>query len=253
MTAVLKNALDVLAYLVFPLPCGGCGRPAGPIFSGSFCRTCLGTLQPLAPPFCSICGLPIQVLTPMTSGPVICGPCRTAPPAYQALRAFGAYEGVLRAMIHRFKYGGIEPAGRMIGRLMADHFRCLARDQAIDWIVPVPLHRKKEKARGFNQAAYLARVLASSRCLKRPLKGVLVKTRETAPQSGLDRRARRKNVRRAFALKKQHAVRGRRILLIDDVMTTGATIEECAHVLLAGGARSVRVLTAARTLKKRGD
>jgi len=246
----LRKLLDVPAYLVFPVSCGNCGQPAGPVFSGGFCRTCLSSLRPVCPPFCDICGLPLHLFSLNNQSSYVCGDCRKSPPLYQSLRSYGAYEGVLRSMIHRFKYEGMRPTGRIIGGFLSDHFSPLDFNESMDVIVPVPLHPRRLKERGFNQSTYLGRVLASAWGMKRAFKPVLKKVRDTDPQSGLDKIRRRRNVRQAFILRKKGPIQGKAVLLVDDVVTTGATLNECAGVLRADGARAVYALTAARTLRR---
>jgi len=154
---------------------------------------------------------------------------------------YGSYEGTLRELIHLFKYGGIKTLARPLGDLLA---LALPRDQQFDIVVPMPLHWRRRWRRGFNQSSLLAR-LTARRC-GIPMLHAVRRTRSTATQAGLTNARRRENVSGAFRVTKGPAVRGRRVLLIDDVMTTGATANACALALKRGGASSVTLLALAR-------
>lgn len=230
--------------LVFPAHCALCMKPLDPGHALCLCDTCLSELPRLRQPFCPRCGRPIpgQAVVPFDTR---CGECRLTPPRFGICRSAGLYEGGLTQCIHLFKYEGKRELAGPLGLLMAE---CAAREfQGIsfDGLVPVPLHRAKFRARGFNQATALARELG-------PRMGVPVEPRalsrveERDSQSTLTRAARLKNVRGAFAVGRKDLVKGRHFLLVDDVFTTGATIGECVRVLLRGGARAVDVCTLAR-------
>jgi len=154
---------------------------------------------------------------------------------------YGAYEGTLRQLIHLFKYSGMKPLARTLAAYLAS---ALPRDQRFDVVVPMPLHWRRRWKRGFNQSALLARLIAR-RC-SIPMVNAVRRTRATAAQAGLSNAKRRENVAGAFRVKKPRAVEGRRVLLIDDVMTTGATASACAVALKRGGASSVTLLALAR-------
>lgn len=180
--------------------------------------------------------------------------CRRAAPRFRKAVSYGAYDGALRELIHLFKYNRIKPAGRLLGRFL-DY--SLAGNSLPDSIllIPVPLWRNKRQARGFNQAEAIARSfmgLKPSGSIQLDTAS-LVRTRETASQTGLTRHQRRANVRGAFAVTSPEKVRGRSILLVDDVMTTGTTVNECSRVLLRAGAKEVFVATVARATKEVGS
>jgi competence protein ComFC len=164
--------------------------------------------------------------------------CRAGLRGFDAAYSFGAYEGVLRQLIHLYKYAKVQPLARPLCALLA---RALPRDEAFDAVVPVPLHWRRRLQRGFNQAYLLARGL--SRATGIPVLSALGRVRSTATQAGLSNRSRRQNVTRAF---RSRNLSGKRILLIDDVMTTGATGAACALALKQAGARRVVLLTVAR-------
>ena len=184
------------------------------------------------------------------TGP-LCGLCRRAAPPFRHAVAYGAYEGALRDLLHLFKYHQVKPAGPVLGRFVAEAAGKLKLPDSL-LVVPVPLWTGKRRTRGFNQAEEIARSFVRSR----PGTGIqldttsLVRRRETASQTGLTRHQRRANVRGAFAVTRTDQVRGRTVLVIDDVMTTGTTAGECARVLLRAGAREVFVATVARATKE---
>jgi ComF family protein len=184
------------------------------------------------------------------SGP-LCGLCRQAAPRFRRAVAYGAYEGALRELVHLLKYQGIRPAARRMGRFLNQ--RVASAGMARPWLVaPVPLAAAKRRVRGFNQAEEIARAF----CREQAGSGIqldttsLVRTRETVSQTGLTREQRRANLRGAFAVLHREHVQGKTILLVDDVMTTGATAGECARALLRAGAKEVFVATVARATRE---
>jgi ComF family protein len=160
-------------------------------------------------------------------------------------RAIGAYDGPLRAILHALKYGKRPSLARPVARLMVAA-AASAGDllDGVDLVVPVPLHRRRRRARGFNQAEELARHLGLE------WEDVLRRTRATPSQTDLPAAQRHANVRNAFAVRRRHEVDGLTVLLVDDVSTTGATLDACASVLRRAGAREVRALTAARVVSR---
>ncbi|MCR4419455.1 MAG: ComF family protein [Clostridia bacterium] len=176
-------------------------------------------------------------------GPGLCRDCRPDPPPFRWARAAGVYEGHLRQALQQLKYYRRRRLAAPLGRLLL-----LALEEApppidFDLVVPVPLSPRRLAERSFNQSALLARELARARSL--PLAEPLVRTRETPPQVGLSRANRMVNLAGAFAVPDPQAVAGASILLVDDTLTTGATVRECSRVLLAAGARTVCVVTVA--------
>jgi ComF family protein len=183
-----------------------------------------------------------------------CGACREDEPAFDGARSFGLYTGNLRQAVLRLKFGGDERLGARLGELLASPWDALPQvgEFASPLIVPVPLHASRRRERGFNQsdllAAGLVRALGRQNAGAAPpvAKACLRRKRATPPQTGLSVAARRENLQGAFEVVKPQAVRGRRIVLVDDVMTTGATLSACARALKRAGAAQVMGLTLAR-------
>jgi len=197
----------------------------------------------IAAPLCIVCGIPFAG----AGTDHVCGSCSTLPPRFDAARAAFAYEGACRDLIHAFKYRNKTHLRRPLALLTIARLSDFITSRRSDLILPVPLHRKKLSSRGFNQAVLLGEIL--SQRLEIPLdRRNLRRIRWTEPQVNLTAHERRTNVKGAFGIHESALVSGRRVLLVDDVLTTGSTAEECARVLKAGGAADVTVITVARAL-----
>lgn len=222
--------LERLLDLLLPVRCGGCGQ-----FGALYCERCRQRTRRLREPLCRRCGAEVEFAKAR------CG-CRDRLHALGRLRSVARYEGPLEKAIQRFKYEGRRPLVKPLASLLLDR---LAVDgpsgELVTW---VPLHPRRQRERGYNQSELLAREVAS-RIGFSNFPGHLVRTRDTRAQVGLDRRRRLVNVAGAFAWKGADLQR-RSVLLIDDVATTGATLEACAAALRAAGAGVVTGLTIAR-------
>ncbi len=211
-------------------------------------------MQPWSGPLCTRCGLPFPSPRALDSFVAECGACRADEPAFDGARSFGLYTGNLRQVVLRLKYAGDERLGARLGELLASPWDALPQVGEFDspLIVPVPLHPSRRRERGFNQsdllAAGLVRALGrqSGGAAPKVAKACLRRKRATPPQTGLSVAARRENLRGAFEVVKPREVRGRVIVLVDDVMTTGATLSACARALKRVGAAQVMGLTLAR-------
>ncbi|MBI1788530.1 MAG: ComF family protein [Acidobacteria bacterium] len=211
------------------------------------CERCLAAPVPLeAEYFCVSCRTPFLNRYPLDAQGR-CGLCRAGVRGFASAYCFGEYEGVLRELIHLFKYRGMKPLARPLAGFL---WRALPLDEVFDAVVPMPLHWRRRWSRGFNQAGLLARELARRRGL--PMIAAVRRVRHTQTQTGLTHAQRRENVAGAFRLRKRARIEGKRLLLVDDVMTTGATGSACAAVLRRGGARSVTLLTLARVDRRAG-
>lgn len=211
---------------------------------GALCAECWPKLQFLAEPLCQCCGVPLPESEAPETG-FTCMPCATSAPAFRSARAAVLFDEVGADLVHKLKYADRTALAPTLARWMLRAAPALV--ERADWLVPVPLHRGRLLRRRFNQAALLAQALG--RLSGKPvLPQALLRTKRTPPQVGLGRARRAANVRNAFAVAPRFAepLRRAHILLIDDVLTTGATAEACARVLLKAGAASVEVLTVAR-------
>jgi ComF family protein len=257
VTAWAVAALD----LVFPARCPVCAATLGAGRRDPLCGACWDAIPRIAPPLCVRCGRlviwsgPPAVAssqkemggpdmapqTPQRVDLTVCGACAVEPPAFDWARAAGLYAGPLRDAVQRLKFGRRPALARPLAALVLE--QCAAAVPAGATLVPVPLARDRERERGFNQAGLLAERLA--RGLGAPTRPRwLARTRATAPQTALTAAERQGNVRGAFVASTSAA--GADVVLVDDVLTTGATAGECARALHAAGARSVGVLTVAR-------
>jgi ComF family protein len=196
--------------------------------------------------FCARCGNAFLNDAPLDENGA-CSPCRLGLTAFDAAFTYGEYDGTLRKLIHLFKYHGLTPLAPELGKMMS---RAMPRDTEIDLLVPMPLHWKRHWQRGFNQSRLLAKAIGKRTGI--PVKSVLRRAKATPPQAGLTRAERRVNVAGAFEVRDPKPVAGRHVLIIDDVMTTGATASACAAALKRAGARRVSVLTLARADRRKG-
>jgi ComF family protein len=210
---------------------------------GTVCGACWAAIVPFTPPLCGRCGEPLPSWRTISLETGICSRCRRAPSSIDSSAAIGAYDGRLRFIIHALKYGGHRSIAAPLGARMRSSGAAVL--QGADAAVPVPLHRRRQRARGFNQAADLARHLDL------PVAPLLRRVRATPSQTTLPAAERRANMRGAFALSRRTSVSGMRLVLVDDVSTTGATLEACASVLKDAGAIEVRAITAARVESRR--
>lgn len=230
----------LFAPLDFALPrrCAGCGMILGS--EGDFCGPCWSGLNLLPASGCALCNAPVDLAG------AICGPCMETPPKHDGVLAAVEYGPVARTLALKLKYGRKPGVAGVMASALSRH--AAAHPGAI--LIPVPLHRWRIWHRGFNQSLLIARQVARL-CGQELLPDTLVRVHKTLPLGGLSRRARAREVGGAFRIseKKRSEVKGRDILLVDDVYTTGATTNACAAVLKRAGAKSVRILAWARVLK----
>lgn len=236
----IKSALD----FIFPPLCNICRAFIPNAGELHICPGCRDRLPLVTSPLCPICGIPFSG----AGSSHICGQCQTQPPHFESGQAHLLYEGSARELIHYFKYSHKTHLRRPLALLALEGLTEFITGQRPDIIIPVPLHISRLQSRGFNQSVLLAEVF-SSRLSIPMLPDGLIRTRPTEPQIDLSAEDRRHNVRGAFAVKNPDRTNGKRILLLDDVMTTGSTVNECAQVLKRTGATSVVVATIARTAR----
>lgn len=255
------EATDAVLAITLAPACAACNELLASPLDGPVCAACWSSTTSLTPPLCDGCGDPMPSWRTHSVQSGLCPRCRRRPRWVDKGRAAGEYTGALKEIVHAFKYGG----RRSLAKELATRMKAAAPDVLADadYVVPVPLHRSRRRARGFNQAAELARHLHL------PVRHVLRRGRRTSSQTGLSAARRHRNVRGAFVVRSEPIwrraigrflvmsgfgrtgslpINGARIVLVDDVSTTGATLEACARALKEAGAAEVRALTVARVV-----
>lgn len=236
----MRSLLD----LIFPPLCHACGEfipAAGDIH---LCPSCREQAGALLSPLCNRCGVPFLTEKGIDHA---CGDCISDPPPFAAARAAVPFEDPVKKLIHNFKYEHRIQLRRPLALLTAELLAPFAVEAAPDLIIPVPLHVKRLRSRGFNQALLLAELLSKKWRIPLSRRG-LRRIRWTEPQIALSATEREKNVKGAFQVHKPAEIAGRRVLLVDDVYTTGSTVIECSRTLKKAGADKVFVVTVARAV-----
>ena len=238
---IIRGVADAPLSVLLAPSCAACGQLLEHPTSGPVCDSCWRSILPLTPPLCDRCGDPLPTWRAISIPLARCPRCRRGSRHVDRARAVGGDDGALRALVHALKYEGRRSLARPLAALM--RIRGADMLTGADWAVPVPLHPSRRRERGFNQAADLARHLGV------PVRRALRRHRATRTQTGLPAARRHGNVRGAFALARgREGLEGSVVVLIDDVSTTGATLDACARVLKEAGVREVRALTAARVV-----
>ena len=239
MPLAVAKALEPLRSLFFPAHCAGCARR---VEEGiDWCEACAVGIERVKPPRCETCSQPYDGMT----SEFTCPNCRDQEFSFVCAVTVTRSHQTMRDVLHRLKYNREMWLARVLARVQSEGFADPRFEGiAFDALVPVPLHPRRLRERQFNQAAILAQHLSKSS--KIPAREVLRRTRYTGTQTRLNRKARRQNLRDAFSLRQNVDVTDLDLLLVDDVLTTGSTLDACAAILLENGARSVRALTVAR-------
>ena len=240
----LKRTLSALADIVFPPRCFTCSEIVDHQRNSPFCTDCFSKIHFIWSPLCPCCGTPFAGAD---GGDHLCGDCITIKSVFSVARAVGRYETILLEAIHRFKYNGKIYIGEILGRLMAEYAYPLFNISNNSSIVPVPLHPKKLRERGFNQSLILAREISKKFTI--PLDFMTLRRYvNTEPQISLGKKERESNVHGAFSVIDAEKIKGQRIILVDDVFTSGSTVKECARMLMKNKAAAIAVITLTRAV-----
>ena len=242
----MRTALRAVLDFVLPPCCLVCRGSTSGAPIPWVCQGCWGTVEYVRLPICAQCGQPLAAPPEgIATTTHRCGTCLLTPPTYDRARAVGLYQGVLREVIHAMKYRRVYGLVQPLGDLLRQHFLAHWGEDPPEALVPVPLHRSKLRVREFDQALALARHVSQG--MQIPLwADVLMRHRPTLSQVGLSAVERRRNIRGAFTVPKPQCCAGKALLIIDDVYTTGATVQECARLLRRAGAARIDVYTVAR-------
>jgi competence protein ComFC len=239
MHRTIATIAKTFVNILYPLRCASCNKDLETLNEFHVCGVCMSAIKPNPQPYCISCG------HNMRSGHGLCADCLRARPYFEKAYSACVYETALKELIHSFKYKQKVHLAPLFAKLMADFVK-EHNDimNGVDMITFVPLHPRRLWEREFNQSKVLALSLAKAWGIS--LADTLEKTRATRPQNELSRKERLTNLANAFRAKRSAALKDKKILLIDDVFTTGATVNECSKVLRASGAAGVRCLTLAR-------
>ena len=246
--AWFAQASDALVSVFFPSGCRICDNLLTSASRVPLCEECLSSFERVAGTLCEICGRPLPGWKEEPEQPLFCPACQDRTYAFDRARSFALYENAIVRAILLLKFEQIEPLGTWFADRLAEVVNSEANRLAADVVVPVPLHRERERERGYNQAALLSKPLAKR--LRLPHKAVLlVRTRARPDKQVLSLEERWESVRGAFATRPGSQVDNLRVLLVDDVLTTGATLDACARALREAGAKSVIGLTVGRAIR----
>lgn len=242
---LIRPLLHRMLNTLLPQDCGTCRTALRQDSVPFFCQSCWDTITPLKGPSCPKCGRPFASPVALTFSPSHhCGTCRIRPPSFSAAWSLYPFKDTIRDAIHLFKY-----QGKIQLRSHLEHLIQIGWKGAppIDVVIPVPLAPQRLQEREFNQALLLADFLATWQRLPLSYHN-LVRIRHTSPQSQLKQAERRINLRRSFAVRRPDEIKDKTVLLVDDVFTTGTTLNECSKALRKGGSSHVYALTLARTM-----
>src|SRR5579862_5975519 len=244
----LAEAGDAVVSVFFPAGCRICDSLLVRASRVPFCQGCLSSFAAPREKSCEVCGQAVGSMAPSEEGALVCRVCQQKTYAFERARSYGIYDGALVRAILLLKWERMEPVGAWFADRLAEIIRSEGERMAGDIVVPVPLHQDRERERGYNQARLISKPLA--RRLGLPHKALLLmRTRPRPNKQVLSLEERWESVRGAFATRPGSQVDKKRVLLVDDVMTTGATLDACARALLESGAKSVLGLTVARAAR----
>ena len=242
-----RAALDAVVSVLLPAPCRICGATLTDANRIPICTSCFASIEPIVDPMCSCCGRPFELAPEVEKAPELCRLCRANFYAFERARSFAYYNDALAGAIVLLKYEEVTRLGHWFAERLAEVIRKAGEEFQADAVVPVPLHPDRQRERGYNQAELIARPLARRLGLKLG-SYLLMRTKPRPAQLVLSRSEHWKSVRGAYATRRGVRVDKLRILLVDDVLTTGATLDACSRVLKKAGAASVLGLTVARVV-----
>lgn len=226
-----EEIIKLMLELLYPAKCPFCGR----IVPEGICGRCREKVITVREPLCKKCGKPVR-----NEREEFCYDCKEKSHLFEDGRSLWVHQSPVSEAVYAMKYQNRRIYGKIFGNEMAEKYGQYLKERQVDLIVPIPLHKKRKRKRGYNQAEILARTL--SEAVKIPMADdVLIRVKETCPQKSLNDKERRRNIRGAFEVKKR--LTGRKIVLIDDIYTTGSTLDEAAKTLLGAGAEKVYFLT----------
>lgn len=241
----MNTWLESLITFIYPAKCRCCEMPMGVGGVHYICDTCWEKIEFLSTPWCGICGTPLN--SSASNNNDVCADCRKQPPWYGKRRAIAFYEPTVRGAIHLFKYEKKRILAKHLNQLIQAHLPTDFFAADYDFLIPIPLHTRRQRDRGFNQSEQIAQSIAELWHV--PVRmDILFRIKDTAPQSSMNSREERiENIADAFEVRSIETITNQRILLVDDIYTTGTTVDEASRVLLTGNPTEVDILTLART------
>jgi len=246
---MIEYIIEGLYNFVFPLDCKICEKPIRESKGYSICEDCFKTIELIEHPYCIKCGKPLPITDFFEQNrEILCLDCKRKKYSFEFSRSTGIYNKVLKKCIHLLKYYGEKKLAKPLGKLMVDYLlKNNEFENKFDLIIPVPLHKNDLKKRGFNQSLLLSKIIGDYFSI--PVgESILIKHKITPFQVNLSKKEREKNILKAFSVEKPEEINGKSIMILDDVFTTGATVEECAKELIKSRAKNIFVLTLARTI-----
>ncbi|MGC9023117.1 MAG: ComF family protein [Dissulfurimicrobium sp.] len=245
LTKIALAALNILDEIFFPCLCAACGARLENAYQGGLCADCLSKIKKIEHPLCTICGMPFVSLSGEDH---ICGACLKNPPIFKAARAIFEYDGPIRILIKKIKFHDDRYALKTICNLTKRYLEAWPSGLSNPTLlIPVPLHISRLRERGFNQALDLAKGIFPDLPIHT---GLISRNKKTLSQTGLDAQKRIKNVRDAFCARNTADPSPEAVTIIDDIFTTGSTVNACALALKKAGTKHIDVFTVARTVKK---
>ncbi len=240
---MLRKPLEILSDILFPPRCVGCATVIKDY--GNLCHVCWGNIRFLNSNACRICSFPLEYIDEDSP---LCAQCTAAPPIFNQSSSAIIYDEHSSKLITRFKYGDNTLVASYLAKLMVNANR--ANVDEVDYIIPVPIHKKRLLQRKFNQSALLAKQISKD-CNAKFVPDMLKRTKHTPPQASLSAKKRKENVKGCFAINNKYAdvIPGTSVLLVDDVVTTGSTLNECSKILKKEGVENIYILTLAKTVQ----